>query len=133
MELQGMMDMSLAGRLEPAQAERGGGGGGFALSLMAAVGREDADEQAARRAQVREAAEQFVASAFLVPIFKQMRSSSLRGEMFHGGMAEDVFGAQLDTHLADRMVGSMNMPLVDAIERQFMGGVSLGGRLDAHG
>ncbi|MFA9479003.1 hypothetical protein ACERK3_11975 [Phycisphaerales bacterium AB-hyl4] len=67
--------------------------------------------------QLREAAEQLVASAFVLPFLQQVRSESLRSDLMHGGFAEDAFGQQLDTHLADKFVQSGNFPLVDAVEQ----------------
>lgn len=86
---------------------------------------DDLDESAAREAeqreQVREAAAQLVASAFVLPMLQQIRDDPLGSDLFKGGVAEDLFGQQLDTHLADDMAKGMNTPLVDAVERYLMG------------
>ena len=65
--------------------------------------------------EAREAAEQLVASALLMPLLKEARNSTLKGELFHGGRGEEAFGQQLDTILADRMVQAANFPLVDRL------------------
>lgn len=96
------------------------GAAGFAESLLAA-GKPAGDDTDEKRAQVREAAQQFVASAFLKPMFAQVRNSPFKSDLMHGGQGEQMFGEQLDTHLADRMVQRMNFPLVDAVERYMLG------------
>lgn len=65
--------------------------------------------------QARTAAEQFVATAFVVPMLAQMRNDPFRSDLFHGGFAEDAFQGQLDTILADRMTQRADLPLVDSI------------------
>ena len=65
--------------------------------------------------QARAAAEQFVATAFIVPMLAQMRNDPFRSDLFHGGFAEDAFQSQLDTILADRVTQRANLPLVDSI------------------
>ena len=69
------------------------------------------------RQQVRDAAKQFVSTAFIMPLLAQARQDPFRSELFHGGQAEEMFGQQLDQHYADAMVNGMNFPLVDAIEK----------------
>lgn len=78
---------------------------------------EAALRQAKEQEQVREAAQQLVASAFVLPFLQQVRSESLRSDLMHGGFAEDAFGQQLDTQMADAFVQSGNFPLVDAVEQ----------------
>lgn len=68
-----------------------------------------------RAGEARHAAEQLVAGTLVLPILQQMREDPFRTDMFHGGFAEDAFGAQLDTELADRIVKGTNMNLVDVI------------------
>lgn len=85
---------------------------------------------------VRQAAQQLVSSALILPMLQQIRSSSLKSEMFHGGFSEDAFGAQLDTELADRMVAKSNFPIVDAIYRKMTGQTDMspkGKELNLHG
>lgn len=64
-----------------------------------------------------EAAQQLVSIALVQPVLAQMRRDPFRTEMFHGGFAEDAFGARLDSILAERITQRSNLPLVDAIER----------------
>jgi len=73
-----------------------------------------------KQKQVREAAEQFVSSTFVMPIMSQAREDPFKSELFHGGFAEDAFGQQLDTILADRITKGANLPIVDMIEKQIM-------------
>lgn len=75
---------------------------------------------ATARDKVREAAQQFVASAFILPMLEQMRDDPLRSDLMHGGFAEDAWQSQLNTILADRITQHSNTPLVDAIEQQIM-------------
>jgi Rod binding domain-containing protein len=72
------------------------------------------------REKVRAAAEQLVASTFILPLLAQMRDSPFKSELLHGGKGEDAFGAQLDTQFADRIVQSGNFKLVDQIEQQML-------------
>lgn len=65
----------------------------------------------------REAAQQLVSIALVQPVLAQMRRDPFRTDMFHGGFAEDAFGARLDSILAERITQRSNLPLVDAIER----------------
>jgi len=86
----------------------------FAEALNRA-GARDRDAQGA----VREAAEQLVAHALILPLLKSMENDPFRSEMFHGGQAEKAFGAQLHEILAERMSRKSDFPLVDAIEQRF--------------
>ncbi len=71
-------------------------------------------------ATVREAATQLVSSAFLQPIFAQLRESSLAEGPFKAGAAERRFGPLLDSHLADHVAGATRFNLVDAIVNRLM-------------
>ncbi|MAX26904.1 MAG: hypothetical protein CMJ19_20615 [Phycisphaeraceae bacterium] len=91
------------------------------------------DEQ---KREIREAAQQLVSSALILPMLAQIRESSLKSELFHGGFTEDAFGSQLDTELADRMVAKSNFPIVDAIYRKMTGQTDAkitGKELNLHG
>ncbi len=46
---------------------------------------------------VREAAEQMVASAFLLPLMAEARGGSLKSDLFGGGFAQDAMAQQLET------------------------------------
>lgn len=90
------------------------------------------------RQQVREAAEQFVSTAFLMPLLEQARQDPFKSDLFHGGQGEEMFGQQLDQHYADTMVRGIDFPLVDAIERFVMNNATkrsmaaAGGQVNTH-
>jgi len=88
-----------------------------------------------QKLEIREAAQQLVSSALILPMLAQIRESSLKNEMFHGGFTEDAFGAQLDTELADKMVAKSNFPIVEAIYQKMvnpMGHKPSGKELNIH-
>lgn len=62
----------------------------------------DSTQGSGQRDKLREATRQLVGSVFYGTLLKNMRASSLRGEIGHGGRGEEVFGAQLDGVLAER-------------------------------
>ena len=70
--------------------------------------------------KVREASEQLVASAFVLPILQKMQDDPFRSDMFHGGSGEDMFAQQWNTHVADDIVKRANFPMVDAVYNQIM-------------
>lgn len=94
------------------------GGADFAAQLADAG--TSGRERAQVRAQVRQASEQLVASTLLLPLLQQMREDPFRTDLFHGGSTEDIFAAQLDTELADRMAQGMNLPIVEAVYQRIM-------------
>lgn len=111
---------------------------GVAAHGAAAQSREDA---------ARDAARQLVSVALIQPILAAVRDDPFKSDLFHGGVGEDTFGAQLDTILADRMVGKLDapqradgrgFPVVDAVYRMIMQQmqagptVRAGGKVDAH-
>ena len=53
--------------------------------------------------RLREATGRVVGSIFYGTMLAAIRKSSLKGTIGHGGRGEDVFGAQLDAILAERM------------------------------
>jgi hypothetical protein len=87
-----------------------------------------------REAKAQKAAQQFVSSAFIMPLLKQMRQSPFKSQLMSGGQGEDAFGPQLDQILSDRIVQRMGTPesiqssgsaalgmsLVDAVYRRIM-------------
>jgi len=81
---------------------------------MRSIGRQ-IDQADAQRA--REAAEQLVASAFILPLLTQLRNDPFKSELLHGGRGEQMFGQQLDTVIADRIVKKSNLPIVDSLYR----------------
>jgi Rod binding domain-containing protein len=91
------------------RGERGRPPAGFASTL------ESHMPQETKREQVREAAEQLVASAFIVPVLASMRETSKAAGPFAPGTVERRFGPLLDQHLADRITQASRFTLVDAI------------------
>lgn len=75
-------------------------------------------EQLLRYRAARQTAERFVAQTFFTPIFKQMRNSPFRSEMFSGGRGGEVFTSMLDGMLAERMGRGVGRDLVDALVRK---------------
>lgn len=87
-----------------------------------------------REGEARRAAQQLVASTLVLPILAESRKDPFRSEMFHGGKGEDLFGAQLDQIIADRVTSAANFPLVDTIYRSMIQkGTPAAGRLDTRG
>ena len=77
------------------------------------------DAAGQRSQQIGEAGDQLVSTAFVLPLLSQLRDSPFKSEMFDGGQAEQIFGQQLDTILADRITSSANFGISDALVRQF--------------
>lgn len=104
--------------------------GSFQARLMSHL----ASSKAEARDDAKQAAQQFVSTALVLPLLKQMRSSPFKSDYLHGGQGEDAFGPQLDQILADRIVERMSTPakvsddarttpglgLVDAVYRRIM-------------
>ncbi len=64
----------------------------------------------------REAAEQFVGSAFIMPILQSLRESPfLDGGPLAPGPAEKRFGPLLDQAVADGITKRANFPLIDLV------------------
>ena len=85
--------------------------------------------------QVREAARSLVAISFIQPLLTEARQDPFRSEMFHGGFAEDAFGAQLDSIIAEQITKRADLPLVESVYRQIAGNVPTqsGTRVNTHG
>ncbi len=87
-----------------------------------------------RDKQLREASQQIVANAFILPLLQQIRDDPFKSELFHGGFAEDAFGQQLDTILADRIAqrsGGPGASIADAVYRSLSRQTPQG--MDVHG
>jgi len=97
-----------------AKTQAASGEASFARVLSAA------DATAKTESEVRKAAQQLVASTFVLPLLKQVRNDPFKNELFHGGSAEETWGAQLDTTIADRITARSNFPMVDAVYRSIM-------------
>ncbi len=80
-----------------------------------------ADRQPETREQmVRQTAEELVATALVKPLLEQMRNDPFKSDLFDGGQAEEAFGAQMDTIMADRMVQGMRLTVVEGVYRTLM-------------
>ena len=98
---------------------------GFDAVLQKAAGRQSE--------RLRQVTAQFVSTAFLMPMLKQVREDPFRTPMFHGGQGEKVFGAQLDQTLADRIAGSPAFGLTDRLFEHLSGQLNLGREPERHG
>lgn len=74
-----------------------------------------------RETELRSAAEQLVATTFIMPLFSQLRNDPMASEMFHGGRGEKVFQQQLDQILSDRISTGSGFDLVDTVADYFAG------------
>lgn len=87
--------------------------GGKDFAAMIESSRAPANDEA------REAADQLVATAFILPLLEQARNDPFKSEMFHGGRGEQIFGQQLDVIFADAITKSANFGISDALVRRF--------------
>ncbi|PHQ80916.1 MAG: hypothetical protein COB69_05120 [Phycisphaera sp.] len=69
--------------------------------------------------EIRTAAEQLVAATFIIPILSSVRESSMAAEPFAPTQGEKQFGALLDQQVADEIVKSSNLPIVDRLAQTF--------------
>ena len=69
--------------------------------------------------KLKEAAGEVVGQIFFAPLLAQMRASNLKSEFGHGGRGEEVFGAQLDSLLANEIGKSKQSPIADVIWRRY--------------
>ena len=76
--------------------------------------------------QLVKAAHRWVSLSLYGPLFKQMRQSAFKSELFSGGRGGAVFSSLLDQQLADRMAQRVNrgvaQSVVRSIERAAPGG-----------
>jgi Rod binding domain-containing protein len=96
--------------------------GDFAAQLSAAA--QDGGAEA-----VRQAATQLVAVALIQPVLAELRGSTMAAEPFAPGDAERRFAPLLDQHLSDRIAGSMQFGLIDAIVTKFSKNAPAAGRM----
>lgn len=96
------------------------GGGGFAAELESSVSAARAAAEK-RSEEVRSAAEQLVATTFIMPLFAQLRNDPMASDMFHGGRGEAVFQQQMDQILSDRISTGAGFDLVDTVTAYFEG------------
>lgn len=76
--------------------------------------------QSERDTQSKQAAQDFVAVAFIQPILKQLRNSSIGGELappLGPGPGEKQFRSLADTQVARQLVRSTNWPLIDMLTK----------------
>ncbi len=74
--------------------------------------------------KVHQAAVQLVSSTMIKPMLDRVRHDPMRSKLFRGGPAMDMFGAQLDQALADRVTSRAGFSLVGAVERSIAGRIS---------
>ncbi len=82
------------------------------------------------QAQVRTAAEDLVAITLIRPLLEQARRDPFRTDLFHGGFAEDTFGAQMDWIVAQRITQAARLPIVDAVYQRL---TPAGNKVNTHG
>ena len=107
---------------QSAADDRRAGEGMFAATLAAEVSRttnDSRDEVEASKAEARQAANQLVASAFIIPMLSKLRETSLAEGPFAPGAAEKRFGPLLDEKFADRIVEASNFNIVEAIAERY--------------
>lgn len=69
--------------------------------------------------EVREAAEDLVANAFIAPVLRQIRETSDAAPPFQPTPAEKQFGQMLDAETARQIVRKSRLPLVDRLTETF--------------
>lgn len=89
-------------------------------------------EGATREEQLREAAEKFVSTSMIMPMFERLRNDPLAANLVHGGRGEKIFQQQLDQVLSDRIAGATRFDLVDAVYNQ-LNKAGSGQAVDTHG
>jgi Rod binding domain-containing protein len=119
-------DITMLSRPSTAAVVSAAGGDGKDFSqLMTRRMKQLAARGADQKEQASKAAQQFVSTALVMPMLKQMRSSTFKSEYFHGGHGEDAFGPQLDQILADRIVQRMSTPQQDSTDGPARQGLGL--------
>ncbi|MHC4082608.1 MAG: hypothetical protein ACYS15_12755 [Planctomycetota bacterium] len=73
------------------------------------------------RAVARDAATRLVSSVFIMPVLASLHDSPFVKPPFAPTFAEKQFQPLLDQHIADRITGASNFPLVDAIVDRLLG------------
>ena len=76
-----------------------GGGLAAAISLQPPAPRN----QPPANLEVREAFDDFVGQTFFNQLLSEMRKTQTKPAYFHGGQAEEIFQAQMDQVLAERL------------------------------
>lgn len=122
--------------LAPASAGKAGGASSIASVFEDLIERAkagDAPEPGAKPDdELREAAEMFVSTAMIMPMFQRMREDPLAANLMHGGRTEKIFQQQLDQILSDRIASASSFDLVDAVYNQLDRQIN-GGGVNTHG
>lgn len=82
--------------------------------FSAVISRDQADPST--KGSARQAAEDFVAMAFVEPLLSQLRENNDAAPPFAPGPAERQFGEIMDQVLSRQIVRGSNFPLVDRLE-----------------
>lgn len=69
--------------------------------------------------RLREVSGRVMGSVFFGTLLKTMRNSTLQGAYGHGGRGEEVFAAQLDEIIAERMGTTSSLGLTTALYDRF--------------
>ena len=69
--------------------------------------------------EIRTAAEQLVSATFILPVLTQVRESSMAAPPFAPTPGEKQFGSMLDQKIADEIVRSSRLPIVERLTRDF--------------
>ena len=72
---------------------------------------------------VQKLADKIVASTFFMPVLTMIREDPMKSELFHGGFAEEVFGQQLDTVIADRMAAKTTLGVTEKLRNNIMNNI----------
>ncbi len=91
------------------------------MQLAKAVTHADtiAKNREAALAPLREAVNSATGAIFYGPLMRSTRSSSLKGEIGHGGRGEEIFQNQLDQILIERTGKSSGNQVTEAIVSRF--------------
>jgi hypothetical protein len=79
------------------------------------------DAMGPRLKALRETIDTTIGSVFLGTLMRQMRSSSLKGEIGHGGRGEEIFRGQLDQILIEGAGLATSYAFGDAMFERFKG------------
>lgn len=89
----------------------------FSEVLSQAGGSKDG---ATPESEARQAAEDFVAMAFVQPVLKQLRETNHGAAPFAPGKGEQQFRALMDAEIARKVVRASDWPLVDRLAQRLL-------------